>query len=48
MARLFEMRTAELIAEEHARRERRVQQDLFKTATRLVHSNTLTQVLDHG
>jgi hypothetical protein len=41
----IEKRTAELIAEEHARRERRSRQVRTKTPA---HSNTLTQTPAHG
>jgi hypothetical protein len=41
----IEKRTAELIAEEHARRERRPRQARAKTPA---HSNTLTQTPAHG
>lgn len=41
----IEKRTAELIAEEHARRERRSRQARTKTRA---HSDTLTQAPAHG
>ena len=44
----IEKRTAELIAEEHARRERRNRQARAKAAKPFVRSNTLTQAPDHG